>query len=237
MRRNFKIIIAIIIIIIALAGAYLLLTPQYKQIEMSGYILEVPTSNADVENITENYNVYDDKENNLSIKTWAWKNTNDTNVDGVSEIGKQWTEGISSSNTTNDGISLYNKSGTYTYYYIDATKANAIVITSNNIDEITHIVKTMQKSNITPSDDINMTLNITNDTANDTNNNSTTTTTYSTKKTTSKSSKSSSNKALVEGVDYDSSQMSVSEYNSKVKNNPGGFYDLEGNYYRQGEGQ
>ena len=43
---------------------------------MSGYKLEVPSSDAGVVNVTDNYNTYDDKKNNLTIKTWAWKNVN-----------------------------------------------------------------------------------------------------------------------------------------------------------------
>lgn len=87
---------------------------------------------------------------------------------------------------------------------------------------------------------VNITLNDTNDTlnesTNDTNENSKTVS-NSKKKSTNTKSKESSSKPLVEGVDYDSSKMSYEEYERKVKNNPAGHYDLEGNYYKRGEGQ
>ena len=40
-----------------------------------------------------------------------------------------------------------------------------------------------------------------------------------------------------DGVDYDSSKMSYQEYESKIKNNPNGHYDMAGNYYAPGQGQ
>ena len=86
------------------------------------------------------------------------------------------------------------------------------------------------------NDTINVTLNDTNNTTDDTNSEKVSTSTKK-KSSSSNNKKSSSSKPLVEEVDFDSSQMSYSEYERTVKNNPGGYYDLEGNYYRQGEGQ
>lgn len=45
-----------------------------------------------------------------------------------------------------------------------------------------------------------------------------------------------SSEPLRDGVDYDSSSLSPEQY-EKVMNNPGGHYDLAGNYYAPGEGQ
>ena len=45
-----------------------------------------------------------------------------------------------------------------------------------------------------------------------------------------------SNEPLRDGVDYDSSSLTPEQY-EEVMNNPGGHYDLAGNYYAPGEGQ
>lgn len=68
--KSIVVICAVIIVVCAIAvGAYYTLQPQYKTITMSGITLEVPNSDAVVNNTSTNYNTYDDKDNNLSIKT------------------------------------------------------------------------------------------------------------------------------------------------------------------------
>ena len=193
-----KILIGIIIIVlIALFAGYYALTPQYKEIEMSGYTFEVPESNAEVKNNTVNYNTYLDTENDLNIKTWTCKDINDMNgtVNGSSEIGKQLGENMGA-NVTYNNITLYNKSGTYTYFESDVNNACMIIITSKNLNAIEHIIETMKKPNITvDSSQFNMTsdgLIITDSNNNTTEDNQTTTNTKSSSNKKSSSSKSSS---------------------------------------------
>lgn len=45
-----------------------------------------------------------------------------------------------------------------------------------------------------------------------------------------------SSEPLRDGIDYDSSKLTPEQY-ELVQNNPGGHYDLAGNYYAPGEGQ
>ena len=89
--------------------------------------------------------------------------------------------------------------------------------------------------NNTTNDTVNITLNETNNTTDNTTSEKVSTSS-SKSSSSSTSKKSSSSKPLVEGVDYDSSGRSYSEYERTVKNNPGGHYDLERNYYGPGEG-
>ncbi|RAP50409.1 MAG: hypothetical protein BZ138_06680 [Methanosphaera sp. rholeuAM270] len=188
----------IILVILALIAGYFALTPQYKEIEMSGYAFEVPGSNAEVKNNTINYNTYLDSENDLNIKTWACKDINDINgtVTCSMEMATQLRENMGN-NVTYNNITLYNKSGIYTYYEADVNNSCMIIITSKNLNEIEHILETMKKPqiNIVDSSQFNMTTSglIINDSNNNTtSNNQTTTTSSSSTKKTSSSSKSSS---------------------------------------------
>ena len=188
-----------IIVLMAAFGAYAYMQPSYKAIEMSGYQLEVPNSDVSVENTTSNYNQYRDSKNNLTIRTWAWKDTHDFNLNGSVEIGEPWGKGISTTNATKDNISVYNKTGTYTYYDMDMTKGTMIVITTDNFNEIIHTLKTMNKSTITPADNniISMTLNNTTE-DNQTENNQTNTKSKA-KSTTSSKKKSTSSSNTING--------------------------------------
>lgn len=192
-------LIIMIIVLMAAFGAYAYMQPSYKAIEMSGYQLEVPNSDVTVENTTSNYNQYRDSKNNLTIRTWAWKDTHDFNLNGSVEIGEQWGKGISTTNATKDNISVYNKTGTYTYYDMDMTKGTMIVITTDNFNDIIHIIQTMNKSTITPSDNniISMTLNNTTE-DNQTENNQTNTKSKA-KSTTSSKKKSTSSSNTING--------------------------------------
>lgn len=176
----------VIIIILTSIGAYLALTPNYKEIEMSGYSFEVPDSNAEVKNNTINYNTYLDTENNLNIKTWSCKDINDINgtANASIDMGIQLGENMGT-NTTYNNITLYNKSGTYTYYEVDTSNACIILITSKNLNTIEHILETMKKPAVNLNNPFNMTstgLNISN-TTDDTTSNTQTTTKTTTKKT------------------------------------------------------
>ena len=157
-----KSIIGIIaLIIIVLLAAYFIFIPHYKAVEMSGYTFEVPESNAEVKNNTVNYNTYQDKENDINIKTWACKDINDINgtVNGSLEIGMQL-EQNSGNNITYNNITLINKTGNYTYYDTDTNNTSMIIITSKNPDIIQHIVETMKKPQINiDTNQLNITAN------------------------------------------------------------------------------
>ncbi|MDD6286338.1 MAG: hypothetical protein PUA60_06585 [Methanobacteriaceae archaeon] len=86
--------IAIIVIVAAVLciigiGAYYRTSSEYKTINMAGITIEVPNSDATVNNNTVNYNTYDDHDNNLSIKTWALRDLSDVNgtAQAVVDIG------------------------------------------------------------------------------------------------------------------------------------------------------
>ena len=185
----------ILIVILALLAGFLVFSPHYKEIEMSGYTFEVPDSNAEVKNNSINYNTYLDTENDLSIKTWSCKDVNDINgtINASKDMSIQLSENWGT-NTTYDNITLYNKSGTYTYFESDVNNSCILLITSKNINTIEHILETMNKPKITVSNNpFNMTSNGLNIT--DSNNTTTSDNKAMTKKTsnTKTSSKSSSN--------------------------------------------
>lgn len=193
MDKKIQIGIIAIVILTLLAG-YFFLTPHYKEIEMSGFTFEVPESNAEVKNNSINYNTYLDTENDLNIKTWACKDLNDVNgtANATVEMGTQLGENMGT-NITYNNLTLYNKSGTYTYYEPDVNNSCIILITSKNINAIEHIIETMRKPHIiVNSDQFNMTTNglILTAANNETSSNDQTTTTN--KKSSSKNKKRSS---------------------------------------------
>ena len=202
---NKKVILGIVVIIIlALVAGYFALTPQYKEIEMSGYTFEVPNSNAEVKNNTINYNTYLDTENDLNIKTWSCKDINDINgtVNGSIEMGKQLGENMGT-NVTYNNMTLFNKSGTYTYYEPDIQNSCMIIITSKDLNTIEHIISTMKKPEINTQFDMTsngLILTNSNNTTQD--NQTTTTTTSSSKKSSSSKSSSSSNNGYKWSAQY-----------------------------------
>lgn len=142
------IVIAIILLCVIGIGAYVSIQPSYKNITMSQMTLEVPESNVIVTNCSENYNIYNDTKNNLTIKSWSAKIANDPlDTNASEEIGLQAGENFGV-NTTYNNISVFNKSGTYTYFDIDMEKCCMIVITGNNVDDIVHAAKTINKSSV-----------------------------------------------------------------------------------------
>ena len=123
---------------------------QYNQVIklLSGMTLEVPNSDTEVENVSENYNRYNDTKNNLTIQSWSCKNINDEyNTNASINIGKQIGENLGN-NSTYDNVSVYNKSGIYTYLDLDSTKGCMIVITGTNINDVIYAVKTLDKSQV-----------------------------------------------------------------------------------------
>lgn len=142
------IVIAIILLCVIGIGAYVSIQPSYKNITMSQMTLEVPESNVIVTNCSENYNIYNDTKNNLTIRSWSAKIANDPlDTNASEEIGLQAGENFGV-NTTYNNISVFNKSGTYTYFDIDMEKCCMIVITGNNIDDVVHAAKTINKSSV-----------------------------------------------------------------------------------------
>ena len=230
---NKKVILGIVVIIIlALVAGYFALTPQYKEIEMSGYTFEVPNSNAEVKNNTINYNTYLDTENDLNIKTWACEDINDINgtVNGSMEMGKQLGENMGT-NVTYNNMTLFNKSGTYTYYEPDIQNSCMIIITSKDLNTIEHIISSMKKPEINAQFDMTsngLILTNSNNTTQD--NQTTTTTTSSSKKSSSSKTSSSSNNGykwsgqygdyIIEYTDSDGVQHIDSKKGYKSSYNP-----------------
>lgn len=142
------IVIAIILLCVIGIGAYVSIQHNYKNITMSQMTLEVPESNVIVTNCSENYNIYNDTKNNLTIRSWSAKIANDPlDTNASEEIGLQAGENFGV-NTTYNNISVFNKSGTYTYFDIDMEKCCMIVITGNNVDDVVHAAKTINKSSV-----------------------------------------------------------------------------------------
>ncbi|MBE6488664.1 MAG: hypothetical protein E7Z86_08115 [Methanosphaera stadtmanae] len=188
MRRNFKVIIIVIIVLAILsiaAAAYFMPTTHYKTIEINGYTIEVPDSNSTAEKINDNYKIYNDQQNNITIKSYAINNINQTNYTGVKDI----TEQIKNNNATNTTIAnktVANKSDTYTYYELE--QHQMIVITTKDKNTMEHILQNMNKTQIKPenAENINLTQIQEN---NNTTNNTTQQTTTKKKTTTTTSSK------------------------------------------------
>lgn len=163
------IVIAIILLCVIGIGAYVSIQPSYKNITMSQMTLEVPESNVIVTNCSENYNIYNDTKNNLTIRSWSAKIANDPlDTNASEEIGLQAGENFGV-NTTYNNISVFNKSGTYTYFDIDMEKCCMIVITGNNVDDVVHAAKTINKSSVvlfdgssTMSESLSKILNVSN---------------------------------------------------------------------------
>ena len=182
MRKNFMILLIALIalIIVASAGAYVLLTPHYKTIEVNGYQMEVPESSFNVTSVNDNYKTYDDKEHNITIKSYAINNLNETNYTGASELGAQIGSNIGN-NTTIENKTVLNQSGKYTYY--EFANYQMIAITADNYDTISHILKTLNKTEITPNtNDTSINLMTISNNTTDTNNTTTATTTKKTTK-------------------------------------------------------
>lgn len=195
MRQNIKLLMIAVVIIALLAtiSAYIALTPQYMTIDLNGYKLEIPKSDVNVTSVNDNYKIYDDKKDNITIKSYAINNVNESNYTGALEIMEQL-KSDKGQNCTYNNITLRNDSGNYTYF--DINDYQIIEITSNNLDYITHIVQSINKTEIKPQGNVTITLtNLTNDTSNDTapQANAQTKNTTTTKKTSSSNTKSSSN--------------------------------------------
>ena len=200
MRKKVIIAIIAVIILIAAISGYFLMQPQYKEIEMSGFTLEVPNSEAQVINDSKNYNTYTDEKNNLTIKTFTPLNINDFNssIKAGEEMGKQLLEHPGQTVKVN-GTELINDSGVYTYFSNDSNGYSLLLISSTDIDTILHIINTKKAPQLTVigNNTLNVSLNDTNDT-NDTN-------VQNTKKKSTKSSSSSSDipsEGTYKGVSY-----------------------------------
>lgn len=199
MRKNMiAIILAVIILVVAIGAGTYALTPKYKTIEMSGLTLEVPDTNTSVQNNSINYNTYDDRENNLTIKTWSNIDGNDINgsMQAGYDIGMQRGSNVGT-NTTYDNVSVYNKSGTYTYYSENIEKQYMIVITGTDIEQVTHTAKSINDTILPQTNNTNITIqNLTEETNNttigtdDTSSNKKSQTTASKKKSSASSSSS-----------------------------------------------
>ena len=212
MKKQAIILIMGVIILACIigVGAYILTQPQYKTINMTGITIEVPTSDSTVNNNSVNYNKYNYQENNLSVKTWAYRDINDANrtAQAVLEIGTQYGLNMAQ-NVTYDNVSVANKSGTYSYYETDETNKCIILITGTNIDQVTHAVKSINKTginpvggNITLENLTNQTGNITNNTTVSNDNNNGQSTTQTTSKTSKKTSSSSNKPDYTDTDDY-----------------------------------
>ena len=203
MRRNFKIMLIALfaLLIVTSIGAISFLTPHYKTIELNGYIMEVPDSSINVTSVNDNYKTYDDKNHNITIKSYAINNVNEINYTGAVDLGTQIGSNIGN-NTTIETKTVLNQSGKYTYH--DFTNYQMITITTDDFEIMSHILKTLNKTEITPNTN-DTTLNLmtisnnTTDANNTTTNSNTKKTQTSTKKTTSNSKKTGSNDIYIEG--------------------------------------
>lgn len=220
--RTKKIIIIIIAAIIICAigvGAYYLTQSEYKTINMTGITIEVPNSDATVNNNSVNYNTYDDHDNNISIKTWALRDLSDANgtAQAVVDIGLQYGSNLAQ-NVTYDNVSVANKSGTYSYYETDEQNKCIILITGTNIDAVTHAAKSINKTGINPVGG-NTTL------ANLTLNNTTVTNNTTLNTAVASNSKSQSTSKSSSGSSDDSSLRAMYEQEHADSSNPAAYED------------
>lgn len=189
MRKNIMIVLTafIVLLVVAAIGANILLTPQYKTIDLNGYKMEVPASNANITSLNDNYKVYDDNEHNITIKSYAINNANETNYTGAIDLAAQLGNNTGQ-NTTIENKTVINNSGRYAYS--DVSNYQMIVISSDNYDTMDNILKTLNKTEIR-HDEENLTINLMT-ISNNTTDTSNTTASTSTGKTNTKKSSSGS---------------------------------------------
>ncbi|MDO5825402.1 MAG: hypothetical protein Q4Q22_03395 [Methanosphaera sp.] len=191
MRQNIKLVIIALVIVAILASvaSYIALAPHYETIDVNGYKMEVPASDVNVTCVSDNYKIYEDKKANITIRSYAINNANDTNYTGALLI-KEEMNSTGTQNCTYDNVTLVNNSGKYSYF--DNSTYQVILITGTNLDGITHMVKSLNRTEVVPS--ANSTINLTSIFDNSTDENDTAVTT-TTKKTTGKKAASSNTKS------------------------------------------
>ena len=236
-----KNVFIIMVVILALASmavaAYMLFTPQvvYKNVTMDGVSFEVKNSSANVTNQTDNYYIYNDTENNITILLF------DSEGMGLNDFGEATEfaavrDAVQMNNQAENGNNTtfnYTSSlGRYTYL-TNYTHKNLFVITQDKSD-MEHILSTIR---------VDTTLD---DNATDNQTNNTTSTSTTTQKSSSNTQKSSSqreeDKVTPDGwnpKEHETSREDMGDGYQKVHYDDGYFrvVDKKGNVETYGYGE
>ncbi|MBO7719398.1 MAG: hypothetical protein J6S29_04505 [Methanosphaera sp.] len=147
--KNILIILVIILAIIGAAiGAYMLLTPQseYKNVTIDGLTFEVKNSSVNVTNVTENYYIYNDTENNITILLFDSEGMGLNDFDEATQFAAVRDALQANNQPQNDANYTYNYTQTvdrYTYL-TNYTHKNLFVITKDKGD-MEHILSTIKE--------------------------------------------------------------------------------------------
>lgn len=171
--KNVLIIIIVILAIMGVAVAsYILLTPQtvYKNVTMDHVTFEVKNSSANVTNNTENYYIYNDTENNITIILFDSEKMGLNDFDEATEFAMM-RDAMQINNTPSNGNNTtynYTKVMNRYTYLTNYTHKNLFIITQNK-EDMEHILSTIKLD--TNADD-NSTDNQTNNTTQSSSSNS-----------------------------------------------------------------
>lgn len=146
--KNLLIILLIILAVIGVAvGAYFMLTPQteYKNVTMDGLTFEVKNVSANVTNMTANYYIYNDTENNITVLLFDSEGMGLNDFDEATQFAAV-RDALQMNNQAQNGTNYtYNYTQTvnrYTYL-TNYTHKNLFVITQDKGD-MEHILSTIK---------------------------------------------------------------------------------------------
>lgn len=146
--KNLLIILLIILAVIGVAvGAYFMLTPQteYKNVTMDGLTFEVKNVSANVTNMTANYYIYNDTENNITVRLFDSEGMGLNDFDEATQFAAV-RDALQMNNQAQNGTNYtYNYTQTvnrYTYL-TNYTHKNLFVITQDKGD-MEHILSTIK---------------------------------------------------------------------------------------------
>lgn len=147
MRTNILIIAIIIIAIVAIAvAAFELLNQEnYKNVTMDGVTFEVKNSSGNVTNITDNFYIYNDTQNNITILLFDSENV------GLSDLGEAAEFAAVRDLMQKDAQPQEGSNQTYNYtktfdrytYLTNYTHKNIFIITKDN-EDIEHILNSIK---------------------------------------------------------------------------------------------
>lgn len=159
-NKHLAIIIAALLLLVALAGSYFILTsqPQYKNITMNGITMEVPESNVSVIQQTDLFSIYNDTENSVDVLVYDSTDAKLSDMtDAVTFASIRDTLKVGSIQQTSDNFTYNYSDTTKVYTYVGNYSHKNIFIATKNKEDLIHI---LQSINV----DVNVSLNETNQT-------------------------------------------------------------------------
>lgn len=162
-KKVIMIIIGFIILlsVVLIATSSFISSVEYENVTLNGITMEVPQDNITPENVTENYTKYIDTKHNIQIYTYDSEDENNTNNSEIVEFNSilESHKGIEEIKKGNETYNKSKNSNEYVYYSKHENK-NIIVITENE-DDMLHILENMKITNMSTSNPLNKTDNVT----------------------------------------------------------------------------